>query len=322
MQKGRSAAINSYPPTKEGAYGIAIGDGFDPRPPLKKIFNTMKRRFVIFGILASLLPTASCRQLILEDRSECPSFLFFDITNADLFETSDRVFATVYRQPDGVFAGAETTSVGAIEDKTFWFELKKAESWSGYGFIGINKSHEINDADWVLDEGENGDKLFRYNYTVAGFIENCVVPVEMCKDHANVKLKFLRFDQFEASGGQFPFEVIIRGNTCGINGKTGLPIRGPYMYKPEEEFGGTFSFVLPRQADHMLTLELWAKPGLYYKEGHVDTFSLSAMLQQLGNVDWEAKNLPDIYLEVDYVESTYRIEVMDWEETNELHFTN
>lgn len=278
-----------------------------------------KTCIAVLGLLAFIM-TTGCRQLIFEDRSNCPSFLFFDITNDSQFETSDRVYATVYRQPEDIRAGEATTSVGDIEDRSFWFEVKKAEAWSGYGLLGMDKSHLVNESEWVVDEGEQGDPLFRFEYNVPGFEESSVVPVEMVKDHARVTIKFLRFDQFEGSGGQFPFEVVIKGNTCGIDAKTGLPVRGPFLYRPAEDFGGTFNFILPRQADNALEMELWGKPGIYEREGLVDTFSLSALFQQLGNVNWEAKNLPDIYLEIDYVESIYHISVMGWEEVTDLGF--
>lgn len=282
----------------------------------------MKRQPVTLGLVLCvlLLPVESCRKFILEDRSDCPRFLFFDIGNDELFETSDRVFATAYRMPEDELVATERTFVGDIEEERFCFELKKAEAWNGYGLLGITRSHLVNGSEWIVDEGDEADPLFRFEYAVPGFEERRTVPVEMVKDHANVTVKFVRFDRFEGAGGQFPFTIVIRGNTCGIDGRTGLPVRGPFRCTPEETFGGTFRFILPRQADHALTMELWAKPGLFHREGLVDAFSLSALFQQLGSVNWEARNLPDIYLEVDYVESAYRIEVMDWEDTRELHY--
>ena len=278
-----------------------------------------KSCFTTLG-LAALIMLTGCHRIIFENRDDCPRFLFFDIDKAEEFDSSDKVFLTVYRQPEDVRIADATASVKDIEDRNFWFELKRAEAWNGYGLLGVDKSHLINDSEWIIDEGEQGDPLFRFEYFAAGFEENYTAPVEFVKDHANVTIKFLRFDQFESSDGQFPFHIVIKGNTCGIDGRTGLPVRGPFKYEPAEEYGGTFNFILPRQADNTLEMELWAKPGIYEREGLVDSFSLSALFQQLGNVNWEAKNLPDIYLEIDYIESVYNITVMDWEKQEELSF--
>ena len=258
--------------------------------------------------------------MVLEDRRECPSFLFFDVVNPSAVESSDRVLVTVYRQPENVCVGRETPLVSDLEDKSFWFTVKKVDFWSGYGLTGIRNSHLQGETEWVVDEGCQGDPLFRFNYRVPGFDERFTAPVEFVKEHANVTIKFVHSDQYESSGGIFPFRLVIRGNTCGINCTTGVPVRGSFLFEPEETFSGTFHFILPRQADPSLTMELWAKPGQYSREGLIDKFNLAALFVQLGSVNWEEKNLPDLYLEIDYAESEYRIDVKNWEDTNPLVF--
>ena len=56
------------------------------------------------------------------------------------------------------------------------------------------------------------------------------------------------------------------------------------------------------------------------QEGLVDSFSLWALFQGLGHVNWEAKNLPDIELEVDYTEARFTLTVMDWEAEKQLTY--
>lgn len=280
----------------------------------------MKKRCIITLGLMVLIAPAGCRRVIFEDRSVCPSSLYFTITNEDLFKVSDTVYAKVYCQPEDIRAGEATTSIKEIVEQDFWFKVKKSEEWSGYGLLGVNKSHLVHDSDWIIDEGEQGDPLFRFAYRVPGHEERYVAPVEFVKEHARVTVKFIHLDGFVRSGGRFPFSLVIKGNTCGVDAKTGLPITGPFRYEPEEDPDGTFRFILPRQADNALEMEFWAKPGLYEREGLVDTFSLSALFRQQASVDWEAKNLPDIYLEIDYAESVYNITAIGWEEEKELTY--
>ena len=278
----------------------------------------MKKRCIITLGLMALITLASCRRIIFEDRRACPSSLYFAIMNEDLFKVSDTVYAKVYCQPEDIRAGEATTSIREIVEHDFRFRVKKADAWSGYGLLGVEKSHPVNDAEWIIDEGEQADPLFRFAYRVPGCEEQYVAPVEFLKEHAKVTIRFVHIDRFTYSQGQFPFRLVIKGNTCGMDAKTGLPLTGPFRYEPEEAPSGTFHFILPRQADNALEMELWAKPGLYEREGLVDTFSLSALFRQQENVNWEAKNLPDIYLEVDYVESMYNITAIGWEEEKEL----
>ena len=275
----------------------------------------MKRFFTIPGITAAaiLLLTVSCRRLVFENRDECPRYLSFHIVNGEQFAPSDSLFATVYRQPEDVLVASEQTRVGDIGN--FRFAVKRAESWSGYGLTGMQGSHLEGDAQWTMDLGAQSAPFYRFAYSVEEFDDSRTVPVEMMKEHANVCIRFLGFDE-----APFPFEPLVRGTVCGIDGKTGKSIPGPFLYRPPEEPGATFHFRLPRQIGDGLTLELWAKNGLYIREGLIDTLNLSALLHEKGRVDWQAKNLPDIYLEIDYVTSECKIEVMDWEETSELHF--
>lgn len=280
----------------------------------------MKKRCVTTLGITVLLTLTSCRQIIFENRSVCPGSLYFTITNDDLFEVSDTVYARVYCQPEDIRAGEATTSIREIADRDFCFAVKKAEAWSGYGLLGVDKSHLVNESQWIIDEGQQGDPLFRFQYRVPGLEELYVAPVEFVKDHARVTIKFIHLDGFVRAGGQFPFRLVIKGNTCGVDAKTGIPITGPFKYEPDEGPDGTFHFILPRQADNALEMELWAKPGLYEREGLVDTFSLSVLFQEHTDMDWEAKNLPDIYLEIDYAESAYTLTAIDWEEEKQLTY--
>ena len=264
---------------------------------------------------------AGCRSLILEDRGDCPCFLFFDIQNAREFKNTEEVYAAAFQVPETGLYVKPTTNVYDIVSQEFYFKLKKRGNWGGYAVCGHYGANLQDETDWVVPEGSEFVPLYRFDWQTEGFEESKVLPVEFIKEYSRVLIRFKHFDQFSTVEGQFPFEVMIRSNTCGINALTGLPVRGAYLFKPEEEMGGEFRFILPRQADNALTMELWVKEGIgYWQEGLADTFNLWRMFNEAGSIDWTEKNLPDIELEIDYVERTYTVNVVEWTYAEEFSY--
>ena len=72
----------------------------------------MKRILSLLGVALALV---SCRHSVLEDRTACPSLLYFDIFNAGAFGTVDRVHVNACRYPDRLILGSDTTTIRALE---------------------------------------------------------------------------------------------------------------------------------------------------------------------------------------------------------------
>lgn len=276
----------------------------------------MKRLFVLAAACVCIL---SCRSLVLEDRTECPSYVFFDVTNAKAFEPYDRVYTTIYRHPSGDLMSSATPTLSEIQEKVFFFEVRKAEAVKGYGVLGADKCVMQKGSEWVIPIGNQYDSLFRFSYIAAVQPESFIVPVEMVKEYARVTVQFVGVDTFTGAGGRFPFDVTVVGGTCGVDAMTGVPVRGPFEYRPEETSIGRFEFLLPRQADHDLVLELYGREGIFERTGHVSTFDLYSLLEDIGKMNWQDRNLPDVYIEIDYQETVVNVEISPWV-TEDLDF--
>ena len=273
-----------------------------------KILNMKKFISIAFGLLL----LSSCRSLVLEDRTACPSFLYFNVTNSILFEDFQNVFVSAFSYPDKTFMSCDTTVLSNIQDKSFYLEVKKSDAVVGHGAMGFEELILKDGSKWVVDEGSNYAPLYRFDYKAPARSESAVIPVEMVKDHSKVTVEFVNIDSFTTSSGTFPFYIVIKGNTCGVDGFDGKPIRGDYVYEPEEEKVGVFNFIVPRQFDRALIMELYAKPGEYIEEGLIRTFALWDFFKEYG-MSWDAKNLADLYVKIDFVESHYEVKVMPWE---------
>lgn len=273
----------------------------------------MKRLFLI--LIAATAALTSCREIILEDRTQCPSFLFFDITNSDKFLSLDDVFTNVYSHPKTALMEERESTVKSIQDKDLYFVVKGTSSVKGYGLLGYDGLIQ-NGSEWTIPVGQEYVSLFRYQYQEAIQEESFIVPVEFVKDYCHVSLQFVGMETFSLASGRFPFDIVVKGNTSGINALTGVPVRGAFEFRPEEKTIGSFEFTLPRQADRNLLLELYGREGLHQHPGFVDSFDLYDILLQKGGVTWTEKNLPDVELQIDYQQMTVTVNITAWESSS------
>ena len=273
----------------------------------------MKVKVVAIALAALLL--SSCRSLVLENRVDCPRFLFFKVVNDESFEERERVYATVFNYPEGYFIDKDTTNLKDINDLNFYFTLRGEYAVQGYGLLGFYKQVVDDDeVSWRIPFGRDSDPLFRFSYQQPTEEESFVVPVEFVKDYCKVNVQFVGIETYESTQGQFPFQLVITSNTCGINALTGIPLKGPFQYVPEEETIGHFSFNLPRQGDYTLRMEIYGKPGVYDWTGLIETFDFYKMLREQGGITWNEKNLPDLNIIIDYQELSVRVEVIAWDQ--------
>lgn len=278
----------------------------------------MKKSLLILA--AALLGLVSCRSIILEERDGCPSFLFFRIDNESAFQLYERIHVGLFRYPEENLMAADTTSVSEIAGRSFYFDIRNTPAVEGYGLLGYR--HCVNESGtlWRVPVGAQYDSLFRFSYRVPVERESFTVPVEFTKEHVKVTLRFIGADAFASStGGRFPFDVVVRGNTCGMDALTGIPVRGPFEYRPREEGMGCFHFILPRILDHDLALELYGRPGVAVQEGHTDTFDLWKLLLEKGGITWQEKNLPDVEIVLDYRDFDVKVNVQPWG-SQDIHF--
>ena len=260
----------------------------------------------------ALLTLVSCRSLVLEDRFQCPRFMFFDLLNSESFESFERVCVSVYSYPEGLLLDKDTTTVRAIDNLEFFMAIRGEEAVSGHGLLGVESNYLDGNQNWMIPEGSQADPFFRFTYLSATEPESFTVPVELVKDHSKISVQFVGMESFVSADGKFPFTIRITANTCGMDVVTGNPVRGDFYYEPPELSIGRFEFTLPRQADHALRMELYGKPELGEMQGLLGVFDFWAILYEQGGITWQEKNLPDAEVTVDYKEMTVRVSVSDW----------
>ena len=85
---------------------------------------------------ASLGALLSCRSLVLEDRSWCPSFLYYELINGSLFPRYDSLLTAVCSHPKGAEIAGGTTTIGDVLDGRFYMVVRGTEAVRGWGLVG------------------------------------------------------------------------------------------------------------------------------------------------------------------------------------------
>ncbi len=260
------------------------------------------------------LAAISCRSAILEDRSACPSLLYFQVFNAGAFENIDSVQVNAFRYPDQDRLCCDTTTIHALEGRNFCLNIIRADAVRGSGVLGFHRCRQEEEGRWTVPLGSDFDPLFRFSYLSLVEPERFTVPVEFVKEHSRITLQFLNADQ--RGGVLFPFDVVIRSHTRGLNALSGEPVPGDFECRPQEIENGVFQCILPRQADDSLLLELYGRPGLYNREGLAHSIDLGRFLRENGGISWKEKNLPDVLVGIDFTEYDIRVQIVPWENEN------
>ena len=271
----------------------------------------MRRLYESFIVLAltSLLP--SCGKLIKEDRDACPGILYFNLDEE--LDGEDRIDASVYLMPIQELAAKGSTTAWDVQQKDFSFSLRRADIWGGYALIGRKNCGEPDGSCLMVPEGSEWDALYLSNYSVSGRQEEVTVSLFFRKEYAALNLIFVDPEQYYLDSETFPFDVVVKGNSCGIDALSGVPVQGPFSCRPQEYTEGSFVCKIPRQADTALVMEIWGRDGIYLNSDLLARVPIGEMIVQQTGISWTEENLPDIVLEVQYAQNEFYVKVLDWE---------
>lgn len=264
-------------------------------------------------LLASLI-AVSCRSLVLEDRSICPAFIFFQIPEDCPVGRKEIVNLMVLDARTLDELASDKPLLHEIKDKDYYLSIDKRPEIVSIGVAGIRIS-TLRGTKLELPAGNQGDPIYRFSKKEELVEDTALVPLNMSKDFSRVLVRF------KSEDGVFPYNVVVSANTCGIDLLTGRPVEGPFRFVPIESTPGVFLFTVPRQADYSLSLELWSAPGAKSgKEGHVDDVILWNALQNINGFSWAMENLPDLTVEIDYVKASVTVLVNDWDISSTINY--
>lgn len=265
-------------------------------------------------VLPAILMLVSCRGLVLEDRTVCPAYVYFERPEDCPLEDRETVNLMVLDARTQEELATDRPQMQEIEDNDYFLTIPKRPEIVSIGVAGMRMSTLVGTR-LLLPEGCQGDPIYRFAKKEFLEEETALVFLNMTKEFSRVLVRF------KSEDGVFPYNVVVSANTCGIDLVTGRPIEGTFRFVPIESTPGVFLFTVPRQADYSLSLELWASPGSKDgKEGHVDDLILWNALQNINGFSWAMESLPDLTIEIDYVNASATVLVNDWDLSSTINY--
>lgn len=253
----------------------------------------MKRRIMGMILTSAMAVPLLSSCFVKEDRGLCPCWIEIDLNNVKQEQVrlsgwnGSELFAVKVRPEDYPDYYETTLPRRELYLSAIWPDTLAVRG------EGIS-----------IPKGQQSDSVYAYSSRLNTNCEMVRDVVRMHKQFATVHLKMQIPDGFD----NYPYRVVIRGNTAGWDVRDFSGLSGQFEYEPELEGLNEFSVRVPRQADKSLTAEL------YSVNEKVDEFRLGEIISQAG-FDWNAEELADISLEVNFTTSTVLAHISDWLDT-------
>ena len=249
----------------------------------------MKRFLVVLPALAVLVMGAGC---IKEDRSECPCRLFLDFTDVD---TSSIASADILMTSEEGFEFVDVVESGYFAD----YMIKVPSHQISLQVLAGAGHCLSSDMSVVIPYGEECPKLFRHESVINADSEVVKERIRLRTNHCVLTV------QVEA-GEDYPFKLTVKGRVDGY-GSNLKPTVGDFSCRAVPDDSGQCVVVIPRQLDSSLALEV--DDGT----GSVKTFAVGESIVA-GGYDWEAEDLDDVTVTLDYSLTEIALEIIEWTE--------
>lgn len=238
---------------------------------------------------ATIVAVASCS--IKEDRSGCPCVL-----TVSLQETTENVVISGWNDENKIIydilkPGGKDCSI------KYRVPRGRCEMSAIIGYEGLVLSDEM----LFIPEGGQMTCLYASASVIDTDRETTEHDVSFKKNHVKVNLSFKDTDT-----GLSPYDIQVRSNVAGIDMKTLSPIMGNFVCTPEIKDGKGYEFVIPRQIDESLSIDLMRGDEKY------DTIAMGSIIASTG-YDWTADALADIDLVIDLPKGEISITVSGWD---------
>lgn len=248
--------------------------------------------------LSEFLAIACCALLnmscsVKEDRDVCPCRLVLDMVDVD---TSVVKYAELVVGTSEGFYFRDTL---VVEDFAREYVVDVPRGDVGVG-VYCGAGGCVDDTGGIgIEYGEECPAVYMYSSVFEARGEQVVEEVSMKKNHCIMTI------QVEAEK-EFPFRLEAKGCVDGYE-LGGIPSVGDFMYAMYVDGEGECRLTLPRQRDNSLMLEVSDGTDV------LKCFALGEYVAASG-YDWEADELNDIVVTLDYALTRLKIAVEGWRE--------
>lgn len=257
------------------------------------MWTSMKR----FSLVMALILVVALQGCIKERRRNCPCRLYLDMTEIDTsFVNSARISIV---GPDGfVYDDVRPSGLFGLDD---YLAVPRGECLVNvyYGEDGLSRPS----SGLSIPYGNECPGVYMYSSYVDTDCEITSRKVRLYKNHCLMTVCV-------ADPEHFPFGLSVNGNVSGY-GVEGSPESGGFRCRTADMDDGRWTVSVPRQKDDSLVLEVDDGTAV------LKSFALGKYISSSG-YDWNAPDLEDITIGIDYTRTKLTLSVLGWEEVYEF----
>lgn len=245
------------------------------------------------GLLIAIV-TASASCSLKEDRDGCPCHLIIGLEQA------------VGNGNAGIFIFQDG-------DKTLADNVEPSEYPEGYCsdvrrapatitvIQGLSEGI-VNGEEFIIRDGNDADQMFLHNETLQCGSETVRTSADLHKNWSTLEICLITEED--------SLDIDINGGICGIDLRTGKPIKGAFRCKARllDSNFAVYSVNLPRQNNSEDEIYISVKK----ESREMYAGDISKAIAEAG-FDWSKPDLDDIRLRLDYVSATFSIEIAGWD---------
>lgn len=252
-------------------------------------------RKVILAIVLPLLPACSVK----ENRDACPCYVNYNF---------DELISEGYR----------SALVSVSSDVSLYREDLDLLSVAGSGLdVPVPKTYVRSSVVLGLDRSYRSGDTLAVRENVEADAVYVWSDLRLCREEVvslrpRPRKQYCKVDIIVTGvppGAEYPYDMQVRANCCGLDLFDLLPVEGKYSTVVRKNNTSSYSVRIPRQKESDIILDFLEKSGDDEPVGGID---LGNEMDKKG-YDWTKESLDDIFVILDFVRMDFSLKIVEWD---------
>lgn len=261
------------------------------------------------AVVVALLSFPICSCSVKEDRVLCPIYLTLDFSGletAGLMDDGYRTMDLVVASDDGN-ADIQSWELNALAEE---YSLPITRTGASILAVCSQGDAVVGEDGLTIGEGDPCPRILSFSQRLTPSSGEERLTVAMHKNYCNLSIRL----KSSTGASARPFQIRVDGE---VNGSLpdGTPKEGAFCYFSAPSSAGLCDASIPRQKDSSLRLEID-----FLDNGEIRSFPIGEYIIESG-YDWNAPDLEDVSVEVDFSLSGLELNISKWKKTLSFDIT-